>query len=82
MAGPGVVLAPHLYPPSITRNPPEELETNKCRWDRSWGLKMQGLDKTSQVIQQAPRQLLAVCGRNTLPASVEEHLATHSENVL
>lgn len=47
MAGPGLVLAPHLYPPSITTNPPETLTTNTRRWNMSWGLKMQGLDVAS-----------------------------------
>lgn len=49
MAGPGIVLAPHLYPPSITRNPPESLAKNEKRWNLSWGWKMLGTDKTSQV---------------------------------
>lgn len=49
MAGPGIVLAPHLYPPSITRNPPESLAENEKRWNLSWGWKMLGTDKTSQV---------------------------------
>lgn len=43
------MLAPHLYPPSITRNPPETFVANQHRWNLSWGLKMQGLDTTSQV---------------------------------
>lgn len=47
MKGPGLILAPHLYPPSITRNPQETLTDNQQRWNLSWGLKMQGADQTS-----------------------------------
>jgi hypothetical protein len=49
LPGPGFVLAPHIYPPCITRNAKETTEEISRRWDLSWGLKLQGLDNTSQV---------------------------------
>lgn len=47
MKGLDLILAPHLYPTSITRNPQETLAENQQRWNLSWGLKMQGADTTS-----------------------------------
>uniref|UniRef100_A0A383WE90 Ammonium transporter AmtB-like domain-containing protein n=1 Tax=Tetradesmus obliquus TaxID=3088 RepID=A0A383WE90_TETOB len=42
--GAGLVLAPHLYPPSISWNPAESAAAAAKRWDLSWGLKWQGQD--------------------------------------
>jgi hypothetical protein len=46
MHGPqaGLVLAPHLYPPSITWNPAESPNAAAARWNLSWALKWLGLD--------------------------------------
>jgi hypothetical protein len=49
----GLVLAPHLYPPSITWNPAELAAAAAERWDLSWGLKWEGQDVTPEVRQHA-----------------------------
>lgn len=49
---PRFVLAPHIYPTSITGAVDEiaaAIETITYRWDQSWGWKMQGTDTTYQV---------------------------------
>lgn len=81
MAGPGLVLAPHLYPPSITRNPPETLAANLLRWHNSWGLKMQSKDATSRVGRQLQAwQTSALCDgwhsvlRQMLDAAFTRHV--------
>lgn len=63
LKGPGFVLAPHVYPPSITRQAQETPEESSRRWDLSWGLKMQGLDSTSQVTLNAALSILVAAGR-------------------
>jgi hypothetical protein len=45
----GLVLAPHLYPPSITWNPAELPDAAAARWNLSWALKWLGLDTNSEV---------------------------------
>eukprot|EP00878_Enallax_costatus_P040166 GHUV01046171.1.p1 GENE.GHUV01046171.1~~GHUV01046171.1.p1 ORF type:complete len:119 (+),score=6.08 GHUV01046171.1:390-746(+) len=52
LPGPGFVLAPHLYPGSITTdyNATTQNPANiAARWDLSWGLKAQGRDTDAQV---------------------------------
>lgn len=50
-----VGLAPHVYPRSITGAPqvmPDELQEMVLRWDLSWGFKMRGEDRLSDVSMQ------------------------------
>jgi hypothetical protein len=56
MHGPhaGLVLAPHLYPPSITWNAAESPDAAAARWDLSWALKWLGLDTNAEVRQCLP----------------------------
>lgn len=57
----GLVLAPHVYPPSITWNPAENATVAARRWDLSWGLKMLGLDAMPDVgMQQRGSALLCL----------------------
>lgn len=47
-----LVLSPHIYPHTITGDPNKvtaSMDAITYRWDQSWGWKMEGTDKTSDV---------------------------------